>query len=130
MMNSRAAIACAIGALLAGCASISPTRDAGSSGPAPSAACERAERGNPALVFATPEMRQMLARRGLPPGFGGDDWEYGRNDQRLSVGASRVYSTWLSAFEITQSDYLYDTDGRPRNSNRTTVRSVRSGGSQ
>ncbi len=127
-MNSRAAIACAFGVLLSGCATTSPHFGAGASQPAPGMAHERVQRGNPALVFATPELRKMLAQRGFAPGFGWEDWEYGRNDQSLPVGDSRVHSAWYSAFEITQYDHLHDTDGRPRSSSHTTIRSVRSGG--
>jgi len=129
-MNSRAVIACAIGAVLSGCASAGRSPAAEAARSVPSGAYERLDHGNPALVFATPEMRQMLAQRGLAPGFGWDDWEYGRNDQRVSVGASRVNSAGYGAFEITQYDRLYESNGRPRSSSQTTIRSVRAGQSR
>lgn len=129
-MYSRAVIACAIGALLSGCASNGQPPAANSGGTYSGVAPAGIERGNPALIFATPEMRQLLAQRGLAPGFGFDDWEYGRNDQAVSVGASGARSGGFSAFEITQFDHLYDTNGQPRSSSRTTVRSVRSGRSR
>ncbi len=126
-MNSRAVIACAVAALLSGCASTQPHELSRSSGPERSAAmpAERAHR-DPALAFATPEMRQMLAARGLAPGFTWEDWEYSRNDAQLSVGAPPSRSAF-GAFEITQYDRLYDYSGRPRSSTRTTIRSIQGG---
>ncbi len=127
MINRRVAIACAFAALLSGCAStrqhMTTTSVAPTIGPVDLA---RRSPRDPALLFATPEMRQMLAERGLPAGFGWEDWEYGRNDERLSVGAPPA-RTGFRAFEITQYDRLYDYNGRPRNSTQTTTRSVRSG---
>gem|GEM_PF-4086936 len=82
-----------------------------------------------ALLFATPEMQRMLAERGLPPGFSWEDWEYGRNDQRFSVGAPPA-RMGFRAFEIRQNDRLSDSNGRPRNSTQITVRSLQSGASR
>ncbi|MCC6908823.1 MAG: hypothetical protein IT430_12840 [Phycisphaerales bacterium] len=126
-MNSRAVIACAIAALLSGCASSQPQGLSRSAQrPASAAAPPEGAHRDPALAFATPEVRQMLAARWLAPGFTWDDWEYSRNDARLSVGAPPPRSAF-GAFQITQYDRLYDFSGRPRSSTQTTVRSIQGG---
>lgn len=82
---------------------------------------------NPALAFATPEVQRRLAARGLAAGFGWSDWEYGRNDSRLPVGAPAPHADEFSAYDIEQWDRQTSSSGRPRDNTRTTVRSRRSG---
>lgn len=127
-MIARMALLGAMAALLTGCAST--TRQDGSL----ATASDRSLSGsvltnlNPALTFATPEMMRHLSRRGLAPGFGRDDWEYGRNDSRLPVGGIGPAANEFSAYDIEQHDRQTSSGGRPRDNTRTTVRSRRSGG--
>lgn len=126
-MSRRLVLAGAMLALVSGCAS---RHDAGGR-PAPVRSVDQTVgatgASNPALVFATPELQAMLAERGLPAGFGWSDWEYGRNDEALAVGAAPPRRWRFDAFQITQYDQLSVSGGRPRNNSRTTVRSVRTG---
>lgn len=52
------------------------------------------------------------------------DWQYSRNDQRLSVG--REYSpTHIDKVEIRVNDRIRINDGRPHNHTTTRIRTIR-----
>lgn len=52
------------------------------------------------------------------------DWQYSRNDQRLSVGRE-IASTHVDEVEIRSNDRLRIDDGRPHNHSTTRIRSIR-----
>ncbi len=53
------------------------------------------------------------------------DWQYSRNDQRLSVGRE-IPSTFVDEVEIRSNDRIRIDDGRPHNHSTTQIRSIRS----
>lgn len=52
------------------------------------------------------------------------DWQYSRNDQRLSVGRE-IPSTHVDEVEIRTNDRIRIDDGRPHNHSTTRIRSIR-----
>ena len=52
------------------------------------------------------------------------DWQYSRNDQRLSVGRE-IPSTHVDEVEIRSYERLRIDDGRPHNHSTTLIRSIR-----
>lgn len=127
-MIARLVLLGAILALASGCASTASHRSASSRMDTPrerSIAIRSAR--NPALLFATPEMGQVLASRALPSGFAPGDWEYGRRDLLLPIGANPPRHFGFSAFEVSQYDRYTDSNGRPRDATRRTVRTMRYG---
>jgi len=128
-MIKRTAVLSAILTLVSGCAS--STLDVRGAAALPVEQANLAgnpfDNRNPALVFATPEMRRLLAARGLAPGFDWQDWEYGRNDEQISVGRPPIGGGEFREFEIRQFDQFSDTGRRPRDYTRRTVRSRRYG---
>lgn len=126
-MIRRLALLSAALALLSGCAaSTLDERRSGALAPEPAnLAGKGPDHRNPALVFVTPEMGRLLAARGLAPGFDWGDWEYHRNDERLSVGQPVAGLGEFRAYQVDQYDQQTDSGGRPREHTRRTVRSTR-----
>lgn len=52
------------------------------------------------------------------------DWQFSRNDQRLSVGRE-IPSTHVDEVEIRTNDRIRIDDGRPHNHSTTRIRSIR-----
>lgn len=52
------------------------------------------------------------------------DWEYSRNDQRLSVGRN-LPVTHVDEVEIRSNERIRIDDGRPHNHSTTQIRSIR-----
>ncbi len=127
-MIARLVLLSALLALANGCASSASQRPTPPRGQAQAALPRELGSGrNPALLFATPEMRNLLGSRNLPSGFSAGDWEHGRRDPLLPIGANPPRHFGFSAFEVSQYDRYSDSGGRPRDATRRTVRSIRSG---
>ncbi len=69
---------------------------------------------SPNLVLPSEEMSYAQQR----------DWQYSRNDQRLSVGRE-IPSTNVDEVEIRTNERLRIDDGRPHNHSTTQIRSIR-----
>ena len=52
------------------------------------------------------------------------DWQYNRNDQRLSVGREITF-TYSDEVEIRTNDRIRIDNGRPHNHSTTRIRSIR-----